>query len=68
LERLRMALEWGRVNRQKSAQKWGLKYGYQAGDAEHYIMNCISYEFDSAKHEAMKKYFGLLRQALVAMR
>jgi chorismate dehydratase len=63
LERLRMALEWGRVHRQRSAQRWGDTYGYRAIDAEHYIMNCISYEFDSAKHEAMKKYFGLLQQA-----
>ena len=64
LDRLRMALEWGRVHRQKSAQRWGSTYGYLGVDAEHYIMNCISYEFDSAKHEAMKKYFGLLQQAL----
>jgi chorismate dehydratase len=61
-ERLRMALEWGRVHRQRSAQRWGANYGYDYAAAENYLMNCISYEFDSAKHEAMKKYFGLLQQ------
>ncbi len=66
LDRIRMALEWGRVNRQKSAVKWGATYGYAPHDAENYILHSISYEFDSAKHEAMKKYFGLLQQIPVA--
>jgi chorismate dehydratase len=61
LERVRIALEWGRVNRQKSAVKWAANYGYETEDAVNYLMNSISYEFDSAKHEAMKKYFYLLQ-------
>jgi chorismate dehydratase len=66
LERIRMALEWGRLNRQRSALKWGSDYGYTPQEAEAYLMASISYEFDSAKHEAMKKYFGLLQQASAA--
>ena len=62
LERIRMVLEWGRINRQKSALKWGASYGYTPPQAESYLLNSISFEFDSAKHEAMKKYFGLLQQ------
>jgi chorismate dehydratase len=62
LERVRAALEWGRVNRQQSAHKWAATYGYQLEDAANYLMNSISYEFDSAKHEAMKKYFYLLQE------
>jgi chorismate dehydratase len=66
LERLRMALEWGRANRQKSALRWAATYGYSVEDGQHYLMRSISYEFDSAKHEAMKKYFGLLQQAVAS--
>jgi chorismate dehydratase len=61
LERLRSALDWGRVHRQKSAKKWAEHYGYTLEDAENYLLNSISYEFDSEKHEAMKKYFHLLQ-------
>lgn len=60
MQRVRMALEWGRTHREKSARKWAEHYGYTTDDAVNYITNSISYEFDSAKHEAMKKYFHLL--------
>lgn len=60
-ERLRAALEWGRVNRKKSASKWGKSYGYSDAEAEKYLVDSISFEFDSAKHEAMKQYFQLLQ-------
>jgi hypothetical protein len=61
VERVRKALEWGRNHRQQSAQRWAAIYGYQLEDAVNYLTNSISYEFDSAKHEAMKKYFHLLQ-------
>jgi chorismate dehydratase len=62
VERVRKALEWGRNHRHQSAQRWALTYGYQLEDAVNYLTNSISYEFDSAKHEAMKKYFHLLQE------
>jgi chorismate dehydratase len=65
IERLRTALEWGRKNRKQSAAKWGVDYGYTPEEAENYLLRSISFEFDSAKHEAMKKFFGLLKHVLV---
>lgn len=67
LDRLRIALEWGRANRQKSAQRWAAHYGYEMDDAVNYLMQSISYEFDSAKHEAMKKYFHLLQDVSASL-
>ena len=60
-ERFRAALEWGRSNRRKSAQKWAEAYHYTPEAAEKYLGDSISFEFDSAKHEAMKMYFNLLQ-------
>lgn len=67
LDRVRQALEWGRIHRKDSARKWAATYGYEPEDAENYLMQSISYEFDSAKHEAMKKYFYLLEQVALTI-
>lgn len=65
LERVRVALEWGRMHRHQSAQNWAAAYHYDLEDAVHYLTQSISYEFDSAKHEAMKKYFYLLQDVML---
>lgn len=64
LEAVRHALEDGRQGRRDSAKRWAADYGYSDQDALYYLEHSISYEFDSAKHEAMKKYFSLLQQVV----
>lgn len=64
LETVREALEDGRRGRRDSAMRWAATYGYSYEDAVYYLEQSISYEFDSAKHEAMKKYFHLLEQVV----
>ncbi|MFM2376891.1 MAG: hypothetical protein RLZZ165_1988, partial [Bacteroidota bacterium] len=68
LERIRAALEWGRLNRRQSAEKWAANYGYGPEEAIHYLTQSISYAFDSTKHEAMKKYLHLLQDARLAIK
>lgn len=62
IARIETALETGVNQRIQTAQKWAKHFGMSAEFAEHYLTECIDFEFDSAKHEALELYLSLMNE------
>lgn len=62
LERIHMALEWGRTHRKQAAMKWGAEFGYSDVEAETYLCDSIKYKLDAPKHKALERYIQELKE------
>jgi len=61
LEKLRDALEWGRIHGKEAARRWADEFGYTIPQAEKYLTETIRYNFDAAKHQALQRYLRELK-------
>lgn len=62
LDRIRQALDWGRVNRREAARRWGPEFGYTPAQAEVYLCESIQYAMDAPKHASLQRYFSELME------
>lgn len=62
LERIHLALEWGRTHRRQAAVKWGAEFGYSDKEAQIYLCDSIKYKLDAPKHKALERYIRELKE------
>ncbi len=62
LEKIKLALEWGRHHREEAARKWGKQFGYTLEGAITYLSKSIIYELDAPKHQSLERYIKELKE------
>ncbi len=68
IARIESALGDGVANRVETAQKWAEHFGMTEAFARHYLTDCIDFEFDAQKHEAVELYLSLIQEMSGKMR
>lgn len=68
ISRIESALGQGVAQRVETAHRWAGHFGMTEEFAEHYLTDCIDFEFDAGKHEAVALYLSLIQEMSGKMR